>query len=77
MATRDPNVWAHKVLALVQSGRLDAALAQTRVAPSARDIERLQALLTRLPATRPMVQFIAQVEEARELMAAPRLHRSP
>lgn len=77
MAARDKNAWALKVLALVKSGKLDAALAQTQVAPTAGDIVRLQTLLAGLPATPQMKQFAAQVEEARALMAAPRLHRSP
>ncbi len=77
MATRDKNVWALKVLGLVKSGKLDAALAQTQVAPTAGDIERLQALLAALPKTPALRLFKAQVEDARALMAAPRLHRAP
>lgn len=77
MAARDKNVWAAKVLALVKSGNVSAALAQTQVAPTAADIERLQALLRSLPATPALRQFMSQVEDARALMAAPRLHRSP
>ena len=76
MAPRDKNAWALKVLALVKTGNLPAALAQTQVAPTAGDIVRLQALLGALPVTPPLRQFIAQVEDARQLMAAPRLHRS-
>jgi len=80
MAARDKNAWALKVLGLVKAGNLSAALAQTQVAPSAGDIERLQGLLAvlpNLPVSAPLRQFAAQVEEARQLMAAPRLHRSP
>jgi hypothetical protein len=77
MATRDKNAWALKVLALVKAGNLPAALAQTQVAPSEGDIVRFQGLLAALPATPPLRQFAEQVEEARQLMAAPRLHRSP
>ena len=39
--------------------------------------ERLQALLAGLPATPALRHFAGQVEDARALMAAPRLHRSP
>ena len=77
MTARDKNAWALKVLALVKTGNLPAALAQTQVAPTAGDIVRLQGLLAGLPVTPPLRQFISQVEDARELMAAPRLHRSP
>ena len=77
MATRDKNAWALKVLALVKTGNLAAALAQTQVAPSEGDIVRFQGLLSALPASPTLRQFAARVEEARALMAAPRLHRSP
>lgn len=77
MVVRDKNVWANKVLALVKAGNVDAALAQTKVAPTAGDIVRLQVLLRGLPATPALRQFLSQVEDARALMAAPRLHRSP
>lgn len=77
MAARDKNVWALKVLALVKASKLEAALAQTQVAPTAGDIVRLQVLLKALPATPALSQFAAQVQEAHTLMAAPRLHRSP
>ncbi len=77
MATRDKNAWALKVLALVKAGNLPAALAQTQVAPTEGDIVRLQGLLAPLAVTPQLRQFAAQVEEARVLMAAPRLHRSP
>ena len=77
MATRDKNAWALKVLALVKAGNLPAALAQTQVAPTSGDIVRLQALLAGLPATPALRHFAGQVEDARPLMAAPRLHRSP
>lgn len=75
--TRDKNAWALKVLGLVKSDNLAAALAQTQVAPSEGDIVRLQGLLKALAPTAALRQFAAQVEEARVLMAAPRLHRSP
>lgn len=77
MTTRDRNAWALKVLGLVKVGNLQAALAQTQVAPSAGDIERLQHLLTDVPPSAAVRAFSAQVEEARQLMAAPRQHRSP
>lgn len=77
MARTDRNAWALKVLALVKAGNLPAALAQTQVAPTEGDIVRLQGLLAALPANAALRQFSAQVEEARQLMAAPRLHRSP
>lgn len=77
MATRDRNAWAQKVLGLVKAGNLQAALAQTQVAPTHGDIERLQRLLADLPPSPAVGAFALQAEEARRLMAAPRQHRSP
>ena len=77
MAKPDKNAWAAKVLTLVKSGNLQAALAQTKVAPTAGDVERLQAMMTALPKTTALLQFQKAIEEERALLAAPRLHRSP
>ena len=75
--TKNNNEWATKVLALVKVGNLQAALAQTKVAPTAGDVERLQTLLAPLPKTAALVQFLNAIEDERALLAAPRLHRSP
>ena len=75
--TKNNNEWATKVLALVKAGNLQAALAQTKVAPTAGDVERLQTLLIPLPKTAALVQFLNAIEDERALLAAPRLHRSP
>ncbi len=74
---KNNNEWASKVLTLVKSGNLQAALAQTKVAPTAGDVERLQAMLAALPKTAALQQFLKAIEEERALLAAPRLHRSP
>ena len=39
------SLWADKVFALVRGGNTDAALAQMRVAPDPRDLQRLGTLL--------------------------------
>ena len=75
--TKNNNEWATKVLGLVKAGNLQAALAQTKVAPTAGDVERLQTLLIPLPKTAALVQFLNAIEDERALLAAPRLHRSP
>ena len=77
MAKPDKKAWAAKVLTLVRAGNLQAALAQTKVAPTAGDVQRLQALLAALPQTAALLQFQKAIEEERALLAAPRLHRSP
>ena len=50
---------------------------QVKVAPTVDDIVRLQALLSALPKSAAQRQLDKIVEEQRELLAAPRLHRSP
>ncbi|MBV7539574.1 hypothetical protein [Acidovorax sp. sic0104] len=69
--------WPGKVLALVQGGNIDAAVAQIKVAPTVGDVTRLQALLAKLPQNAALAQLNKVVEEERALLAAPRLHRSP
>ena len=69
--------WPNKVLALIQSGNLPAAIAQIKVAPSESDVTRLQTMLAKLPPTPALAQLNKFVEEERALLAAPRLHRSP
>ena len=74
---RAKNEWAAKVFALIRAGNLEMARAQIKVAPTVRDITRLQALLADLPPTPALRLLAAFVEEERALLAAPRLHRSP
>ena len=74
---RPKSEWPAKVLALIQGGNTNAAIAQIKVAPSVGDITRLQALLAQLPSSPALVQLNKVVEEERALLAAPRLHRSP
>ncbi|CAM4186918.1 hypothetical protein [Paracidovorax anthurii] len=78
MARQDKNAWAAKVFALIQGGQTQAAMAQIKVAPSAADVGRLQAMLARAPAaTAVRRQLDAFIEEEQALLAAPRLHRAP
>ena len=74
---RDKNVWAAKVFGLIKGGNVDGAVAQVKVAPTVDDIVRLQSLLSALPKSPAQRQLDKVVEEQRELLAAPRLHRSP
>ncbi|MBO9677764.1 hypothetical protein [Paenacidovorax monticola] len=77
MARHNKDEWARKVFALIQAGNTQAAMAQVKVAPTAADVARLQALLPQLPATPARRQLEQFVEEERALLAAPRLHRAP
>ena len=74
---RPKSEWPSKVLALIQSGNQSAAIAQIKVAPTVADVERLQALLAKLPPSPALAQLAKVVEEERALLAAPRLHRAP
>jgi hypothetical protein len=69
--------WPAKVLALIRAGNLPAAVAQIKVAPTAADVLRLQALVAQLPSTPALVQLQKVLQEEHALLAAPRLHRAP
>ena len=72
-----PSVWASKIMALIEGGNVDAALAQIKVAPSVKD---LQQLLTQLTTKKFMTRYpVLDTVTGEQLAAlsAPRLHRSP
>lgn len=75
MATK--SVWAPKVVALIQGGNSSAALAQIKVAPSAKDVQELRKLLTKaqLLARHPDVDRCTL--DTIDALNGPRLHRSP
>lgn len=77
MARNNKSEWPQKVLALIQGGNVDAAIAQIKVAPTVGDVTRLQTLLVKLPSTPAMRQLQEVVDAERALLAAPRLHRAP
>lgn len=66
-----------KVLAIIKSGKTDAAIAQIKVAPSVKDLNQLKAamIVGGLMAKHKNVE--AAVNENLVLLAAPRLHRAP
>ena len=69
--------WTTKVLAIIKSGKTDAAIAQIKVAPSVKDLNQLKAamIVGGLMAKHKNVE--AAVNENLILLAAPRLPRSP
>lgn len=71
------SAWAIKVLALVKAGNTDAAIAQIKVAPSVKDLQGLQATLSKAMLTGRWRNLDAAVADNLALLAAPRLHRSP
>jgi hypothetical protein len=72
-----PSVWASKIMALIEGGNVDAALAQIKVAPSVKDLQQLRTQLTtkKLLARHPVVDTVTSEQLA--ALSAPRLHRSP
>ncbi len=71
------SVWATKVVALIQGGNSQAAIAQIKVAPTAKDVQQLRTLLTatQLMARHPDIDVATR--SAVVALSAPRLHRSP
>ena len=75
--TSRQSVWATKVLAIVQGGNDQAALAQIKVAPTVKDLQQLRKLMlaSNLLAKHRLLEEAIDANLA--LLAAPRLHRSP
>jgi len=71
------NDWAGKVMALINGGNTAAAIAQIKVAPSVKDLKSLQTIVTLSRMAGKYRNVDAAISENLELLAAPRLHRSP
>jgi len=69
--------WAIKVLAVIKSGNLDAAIAQIKVAPTVKDLNQLKAAMIVGGSMAKHKNVEAAVNENLQLLSAPRLHRSP
>ena len=69
--------WPGKVLAVIKTGNIAAALAQLKVAPSAKDLRQLEAELRKQGLLGRWRELDLAIEENMALLAAPRLHRSP
>ena len=78
---RQPSPWAAKVVALLKSGNLDAALAQIKVAPSVKDLTGLQKLVANGAAWRGIGNENSVIGSAINdqivALSSPRLLRSP
>ncbi len=72
-----PNVWAGKMLPLVKAGNTSAAIAQIKVAPSAKDLEALQTAMSVAGLAGRWKALDAAIVDSIALLSAPRLHRSP
>lgn len=72
-----PNLWASKVLALIQSGNTRAAIAQIKVAPSVKDLTALKTSMVLGQLTGRWHDVDAAIADNLALLSAPRLHRAP
>ena len=72
-----PAIWATKVVALIQGGNTQAALAQIKVAPSVKDVEQLRTLLESAGLLKryPVIDNTTQDQIA--ALKGSRLHRAP
>lgn len=71
------SVWASKIMALIQGGNSQAALAQIKVAPTVKDVQQLRAALiaAKLLERHPTIDT-ATADQIDALLGS-RLHRSP
>ncbi|MDP2371369.1 hypothetical protein [Rhodoferax sp.] len=69
--------WAAKVLPLIRSGNLDAALAQIKVAPSVKDLKQLQSALSAANLKPPQPVVNIAIADQIDALLGSRLHRSP
>ena len=75
MATKSD--WAPKVFAVIKSGNANAAMAQIKVAPTAKDVKALRQLMeaANLLARHPDIDRCTL--DAIDALNSPRLHRAP
>ena len=72
-----PSAWPDKILALLRAGNPDAAIAQIRVAPSARDLRALEKAIGAAQLAGRWSNVDAAIAQSIQALSAPRLHRSP
>jgi len=72
-----PHVWASKVVALIQGGNTQAALAQIKVAPSVKDVEQLRTLLANAGLLARQPPLDAATRDQISALQGSRLHRAP
>lgn len=69
--------WPVKIIALLRAGNPEAAIAQIRVAPSARELRALEKAMAAAQLAGRWPNVDAAVAESIQALSAPRLHRSP
>ena len=69
--------WPVKIMALLRAGTPEAAIAQIRVAPSARELRALEKAIAAAQLAGRWRNVDAAIAESIQALSAPRLHRSP
>lgn len=72
-----PNDWPGKVMALINAGNTNAAIAQIKVAPSVKELQMLQTVVKLSGMAGKYRHVDAAISDNLALLSAPRLHRSP
>jgi hypothetical protein len=72
-----PTGWPDKIIALLRAGNPAAAIAQIKVAPSARDLRALEKALAASQLAGRWSDVDAAIRDSIQALSAPRLHRSP
>ena len=72
-----PSPWPDKVIALLRAGNPAAAIAQIKVAPSARDLRSLEKAMAAAQLAGRWRDVDMAIQESIQALSAPRLHRSP
>lgn len=72
-----PNEWVKKIMVLLQAGNTAAAIAQIKVAPSAKDVRALQSALEAGKLSARWRDVDEAIRNSIDALSAPRLHRSP
>jgi hypothetical protein len=72
-----PTAWPDKVIALLRAGNPAAAIAQIKVAPSARELRALEKALAAAQLAGRWKDVDIAIQESIQALSAPRLHRSP
>ena len=69
--------WHDKVIAVLRTGNTAAAIAQIKVAPSARDLRALEKAMAAGQLAGRWRDVDLAIAESIHALSAPRLHRSP
>jgi hypothetical protein len=72
-----PTGWPDKIIALLRAGNPSAAIAQIKVAPSARELRALEKALAAAQLAGRWRDVDIAIQESIQALSAPRLHRSP